>query len=713
MTEKVILIGNPNVGKTTLYNNLTGSFEHTGNWHGVTVDKKEKRVSHLGKTFDIIDLPGLYSLSSFSFDEQVAIDYLFENRGTIINVVDANVIERNLYLTLSLIERGFSPCLFVNFVREVREKGNVYDFKKLSEILNLKIFTDEKNSKNLLENLSNLSDERPLHFVTLPYLSQLPLEEIREILSAEQLKKVGASENFLFIKILEQNENVINSLNLTQIQHKKLNRILSREDFLTKIASLRFDFIAKIMEEITLKKGDAVYGKHKIDKIILNKILCLPLFFCIMFGIFFFTFSSVGALLSNSLKALFDLLALPLKDLLVSINSPLWVVALFSDGIVSGVGGLLSFIPQIVLLFLFLSLLEDSGYMSRLAFSLEEIFYKFGLSGKSIFTLLMSFGCSTTAVMTARNIEDINTKLKTALLTPYMSCSAKLPIYAVIGGAFFGKGNILLIILMYVLGLLVALAVASFLNHGLLKSGERSFILEFPPYRLPSFRRVYTVIWQNCKAFVLKVATILLSFSVIVWILQNFTFTFAFVPNASGEMSMLETIGRFLSVFFAPIGLGNYGIVISLVVGVMAKEMVVATMAIINKIPNTTHFNDQLGASFFSTNSVIFFTPITAVVMMVFSLLYMPCISTIAVLRQEIGLKWTIFACFLQFSIAYVLCFLLFNFATGTLIAKFLIGFTVLFSTALLLIFSKKLAGKKSFCPYAQSNCNKCFSSNN
>ncbi|NCB48581.1 MAG: ferrous iron transport protein B [Clostridia bacterium] len=708
MSEKLMLVGNPNVGKTTLFNCLSNSFEHTGNWHGVTVDKKEKQIECLGKKFDLVDLPGLYSLSSFSFEEQVSIDYIQKNSGIVIDVVDGNVLQRNLYLTLGLLEMNISPVIFVNFAKEIKEKGTIYDYKKLSQILGVCVISiDKKIEKNLLEKLTKKFE----NFSTpLPYLCKLPLDEIKEILTKEQMQIFYGKENFLCIKILEQDESVFEKINLTEIQKKRVNRIIEKEDFLSKIASLRFEYISQIMKEITVKKGESVYGKHKIDKIILNKFLCFPIFLLILFGIFFITFSSVGSFLSQGLKELFDLVAIPTKQFLISINSPIWVVGLFSTAIISGVGGLLSFIPQIVLLFLFLSLLEDSGYMSRLAFSFEEIFYKFGLSGKSIFTILMSLGCSTTAVMTARNIEDKNTKLKTAMLTPYMSCSAKLPIYAVIGGSFFGKGNILVIISMYVLGLIVALIVSNILNRGKLRSGERSFILEFPQYRLPNFRRVFSVIWQNCKTFVVKVSTILLSFSVIVWILQNFSFSFIYVPTSTYAVSMLETVGKWLCFIFVPIGLGNYGIVVSLLVGVMAKEMVVATMAIINKVPNSNNFDEQLGSSFLSSGFVITFSPVTAIVMMVFSLLYLPCVSTMAVLRQEIGLKWTLFACTLQFSIAYGICFLIYNFATGSAVFKFLIGFLVLLGTFLLLIFSKKTCEKCSTCNF---NCKKCFLLNN
>lgn len=704
--EKIVLIGNPNVGKTTLYNKLTKSFEHTGNWHGVTVDERSKKVVFDGKQLEIVDVPGLYSLTSYSFEEQVSIDYIFNNSCKIINICDANVLERNLYLTLQLIEAGFSPTLLINFDKEIRKKGIEYNYNKLSKNIGLNIV---KNDYNLKENLFNASSNYSKNNNNLPYLDNLPIREILNLLSSIQLKSINVKKEFLAIKILENDLNIQEKLNLTDNQKKQIKRIVEKKDYLTYISSLRYNYISEILKNCVIKSKPFVYGKFALDKIVLNKFLCLPIFLLILFAIFYITFSSVGAYLSEILKLCIDkFIGVPINNFLIKINAPSWVVGLFANGIISGVGGLLSFIPQIVLLFLFLSLLEDSGYMSRLAFSFEDIFYKFGLSGKSIFTILMSFGCTTTAVLTARNIEDRNTKIKTAMISPYMSCSAKLPIYAVIGGAFFGKGNILIIILMYLIGVLVGLAISNILSKKFLKSGERSFILEFPPYRMPSFKQIMLTIWQNIKLFVIKVATILLSFSVIVWILQNFSFRFEYVSSTQNSISMLQTLGSMLCILFKPIGLDNWGIVVSLLVGVMAKEMVVGTMAIINKVPNTPDFDRQLGLSLLASTYVINFSPLTALIMMIFSLLYMPCISTIAVLKKEIGLKLTIITCILQFSVAYLICFVIYQFAIGSIIAKILISLAVLTFVIVIFTVSHKISKKKGFCGYKCKNCTNC-----
>lgn len=706
MKNEIALIGNPNVGKTTLFNTLTKSFEHTGNWHGVTVDKKEKIFEYEGQSYNIVDVPGLYSLTSFSFEEQVSINYLLTNDSYIINICDANVLGRNLYLTLQLLEMGKNPILVINFDKEIKKKGIVFDYEKLSRLLNLDIIINDKLIKSKLTHKIKTTQKNAK--LRLEYIKNLPIDEILSILTQKQVSLFNVNKEFIALKLLEKDEKIRSGLNLSDVQEKKLNAILNRADFMTRLAQLRYEYIDSIISSCLISYKEQTYGKFKIDNLILNKFLALPLFFLILFLIFYITFSSVGAYLSEGLNYLIDnFIGVPITNLLTKINAPNWIIGLFSNGIIASVGGLLSFIPQIVLLFLFLSLLEESGYMSRLAFLFEDLFYKFGLSGKSIFTILMSFGCTTSAVLTSRNIEDKNTKIKTAMISPYMSCSAKLPIYAVIGGAFFGKGNIFIIVLMYILGVFVGLIVSNLLSKTGLKSSERSFILEFPPYRRPSFQQIGIVILQNCKSFVVKVSTILLSFSVIVWILQNFTFNFTYLPNASSGVSMLQTIGEYLSIIFRPIGLDNWGIVVSLIVGVMAKEMVVGTMAIINKIPNSTNFESDLGLSFITSGFVISFTPQTAIIMIVFSLLYMPCISTIAVLKKEIGIKYTCLACFLQFSIAYIICFVLYQILTGSILSKIVLSLSVIVLITLLFIISKKIAKKKGACGFNCKDCKK------
>ena len=701
----ISLVGNPNVGKTFFYNMLTSSFEHTGNWHGVTVDKKEKSISVEDVKYNIVDLPGIYSMTSYSFEEQVSIDYLLKFPTQIINICDANVLSRNLYLTLQLLESKLNPTLLINFDKEVQRHGKRYNYKALSNILNVKVVVNNYSSKELaIKDINNLFPSKTKH--DLPYIKHLPISDVLAVLTPIQKQMYNGKEDFVAIKILEQDENVLSSLNLSDEQKKIIYLISERKNYVEYIASLRYQFIDDLMQKITVKHHDYVYGKFFLDKFILNKFLCVPIFFAIIFAIFYITFSSVGSYLSECLKSFIDsFIGAPIEKWLVCINAPNWIIGLFSGGLINGVGGLVSFIPQVVLLFFFLSLLEDSGYISRLSFCFEDIFYKFGLSGKSIFTLLMSFGCTTSSILTARTIEDKNTKIKTVIASPYMSCSAKLPIYAVIGGAFFGKGNILIIVLLYLLGIIVSLFVSSFLGKNLLPSGNRSFILEFPPYRFPNIKRVVVVILENCKAFLVKVSTILLSFSVIVWIMQNFSFSFKYVPDYVGVKSMLQTIGSFLAPLFAPIGLNNWGIVVSLIVGVMAKEMIVGTMAIINKVPATADFDKQLGLSMMTGTFAIALNPTTAIIMMIFSLLYFPCISTIAVMKKEIGFKWTFIACLIQFALSYCICFVVYNILSGGALAHILLFSALTLLVIFILLKSIKYSRTHSSCLSCPHKC--------
>lgn len=701
----IFLVGNPNVGKTTIFNKLTKSFEHTGNWHGVTVDSKEKMVKYKNMNFNFVDLPGLYNLSSYSFEEEVSVQEIYKNKNKLFfNVCDCNLLHKNLYLTLCLLEFGIRPIVILNFFEEAKKHSIFIDKQKLSKSLNLTIINDlnldycydlTKNS------VTKKSD------IILPYLKSLPIEKIANIIDKNFTYLKDFNKEFVCIKVLEEDENIINKLSLSKEQTTKINKIKLVENYKELIAKLRYDYIKTILDNCIKRDESYVYGKSKIDKIILNKFLSIPIFVLIMIGIFYLTFSSVGLYLSTFFKNLIDKLFEPIILFITRQNFPNFLIGLVSS-IINSVGGILSFIPQIVVLFLFLSILEDSGYMSRLAFCLEDVLHSFGLSGKSVYTIIMSFGCSTTAVLTSRTIEDKNTKVKTAIICPYLSCSAKLPIYAVICGAFFSKHNFFIIVLLYLLGVIVALVVSLLLNRTSLKSGEKSLILEFPPYRKPSFNRTFKLIIENCKSFIAKVGTIILSFSIIVYILQNFSFDFCYVPNVLNKKSILQVVCEFLSPIFKPIGLNNWGIVACLLVGILAKEMVVGTMAIINKIPNTSNFEKDLGLSLMSSGFVISFTPITAIIFMVFSLLYLPCISTFSVMRKEIGFKRTVLSSLTQFLICYVFCFVLYNFLVSSYILKLLIILlTILLSVVLFKALNKSNFKWHNKCKNCTMRCQK------
>ncbi len=665
---KILLVGNPNTGKTTLFNSLTKSNEHVGNWHGVTVSEKEKPFSAFEKKFVLVDLPGLYSLTPLSYEEEVASKYIFENSSCpIINICDINNLKRNLFLTLQLKEVSSEIILFVNTFQNIKNNKTLKEKIKQAESalkkLDIKFFIGNAENKKDIQKFKKL-------------LLNLKLNTNNQIKKIENKYKKENNLNFL-------HEN--------------------REAFL-KINSC---FGSEI-------KGERAYGNSKLDKILLNKYLALPIFFGILFLVFYLTFFSLGAALSDLLRELIqNVIGGQIVSWLRSVCSVAWVVDLVETGIIGGVGSILSFLPQVILLFFFLSLIEDSGYLARVAFLFEDIFAKVGLSGKSVYSLLMGFGCSTTAALTARNMEDKNAKIKTAILTPYMSCSAKLPIYAVIGGAFFGASNVLIIFGLYMLGVVVAILLSLFLEQKVLKSKAQSFILEFPAYRLPSIKRTFNILWENVKLFLIRIGTVIFSLNLIVWLLQSFSFGFKFVPTEGGT-SMLKAIGTVIAPIFVPLGFGNWGAASALVAGLAAKEIIVSSIAMFNGVDVLgDSMKSQTMRSITSPLSVVFFTPASALSFMVFCLLYSPCLATISVFKKEIGGRWTAISVALQFAIAYILALLTYNIyrlveGLGAVNSIFIfLGLGLIIICSCYLYFKFK---KRNFCSYCKdkSSCKNC-----
>ena len=665
---KILLVGNPNTGKTTLFNSLTKSSEHVGNWHGVTVSEKEKPFSAFEKKFVLVDLPGLYSLTPLSYEEEVASKYIFENNSCpIINICDINNLKRNLFLTLQLKEISSEVILFLNTFQNIKNN------KKLKEKI--------KQSENALKKLG-------VKFF------------------------IGNAENK---KDIEKFKKMILNLKLnSNNQIKKIEKKFKKENNLNFLKENRETFL-KINSLFNLEiKEERAYGNSKLDSILLNKYFALPIFFGILFLVFYLTFFSLGAALSDLLRDLIqNVIGGQIVSWLKSVCNVAWVVDLVETGIIGGVGSILSFLPQVILLFFFLSLIEDSGYLARVAFLFEDIFAKVGLSGKSVYSLLMGFGCSTTAALTARNMEDKNAKIKTAILTPYMSCSAKLPIYAVIGGAFFGASNVLIIFGLYMLGVVVAILLSLLLEQKVLKSKAQSFILEFPAYRLPSIKRTFKILWENVKLFLIRIGTVIFSLNLIVWVLQSFSFGFKFVPTEGGT-SMLKAIGTVIAPIFVPLGFGNWGAASALVAGLAAKEIIVSSIAMFNGVDVLgDSIKSQTMRSITSPLSVVFFTPASALSFMVFCLLYSPCLATISVFKKEIGGKWTTISVVIQFAIAYILALLTYNIyrlveGVGAVNSIFIFFGIGLILVCLFYLYLK--LKKRNFCSYCKdkSSCKNC-----
>lgn len=670
-SEKLLLVGNPNTGKTTLFNSLTRSNEHVGNWHGVTVSEKEKVFRAENKQYVLVDLPGLYSLTPLSYEEEVASQYIFNNSScTVINICDINNLKRNLFLTLQLQEFS-NVIVFVNTFKNVKKKDKKLN-QKIEEIKNA------LNKLKLNYFIGNAENKKDIN------------------LFKKELNKIKKQEKIFNLEKIKEKYNKNSNLNF-EIENSK-----------------KFRYINSFFKQ---KKDEEAYGSSKLDKIFLNKFLALPIFFGILFLVFYLTFFSLGAWLSDLLRTLIqDLIGGQIVSWLKSVCDVAWVVDLVETGIIGGVGSILSFLPQIILLFFFLSLIEDSGYLARIAFLFEDVFAKVGLSGKSVYSLLMGFGCSTTAALTARNMEDENAKIKTALLTPYMSCSAKLPIYAVIGGAFFGATNVFVIFGLYMLGVFVAILLSLALEKKVLKSKEQSFILEFPAYRIPSIKRVLKILWENVKLFLARIGTVIFSLNIVVWLLQSFSFGFKFVPTEGGT-SMLETIGGIVAPIFIPLGFGNWGATSALIAGLAAKEIIVSSIAMFNGVNvSGDNLNNQTMRSITDPLAAVYFTPASALSFMIFCLLYSPCLATISVFKKEIGKKWTWISILLQFAIAYLVALVAYN--TYRLVE--IVGavnsiwiFLGLFAIGISIYFLIIKIKQKKFCNYDCSNCNKCKKKSN
>lgn len=696
----VNLVGNANTGKTTLFNSLTGAKEHVGNWHGVTVEEKARRYSFKGQEINIVDLPGIYSLTSLSYEEKVAVDYILKDpTRPVVNICDASNLQRNLYLTLGLMELGVPIVLAVNQI----DKKPLYkiDYAGLERQLGIKVVPinagDKKSLTMLNEEIVSLKSKN-VDYKKPEYISSFKLDKniLRGKVDDDLL-------DFYSIKLLEKDEEVIKKFKLDA---------KSLPDRIEEVAKARYDYIDKILASCLTSVGE-VYGRSKFDKIVMNRFLAFPIFLCFLAVAFYLTFFSIGAWCSDGLSFVLDAAFKPILGWLVGLfGQGSAIVSFFEVAIMGGLGSILGFLPQVALLFLFLSILEDSGYLSRVAFVFEDILGKVGLSGKSVYTLLMGFGCSTTAVLTARNMEDKNSKIKTGLLTPYMSCSAKFPIYAVLGGAFFGASNIFVILGLYLLGVAVAITLSFVLEKTLLKSKEQTFILEFPPYRSMSCKRVFSVLWDNVKLFLIRVGTLIISMNVIVWILGNFSFTFAYVPNAGGA-SMLESLGKILSPIFIPLGFGSWGLVSALIAGLIAKEVIVSSIAMFNHVDEAT--GGDIQASIKDPTSAVFFTSPAAVLSyLVFSLLYFPCLATTSVLSKEIGKKWTFIGIVIEFFVAYFVAMIVYNIARAIEIfgfAKVFVAFIIAVIIICAIVFLVKFLKKGKGCPYknkCSKNCKKC-----
>ncbi len=657
--HKMALTGNPNCGKTTLFNVLTGSNQYVGNWAGVTVEKKTG-ISKIGHSA-IVDLPGIYSLSPYSMEEVITRDYIIDEKPeVIINIIDGTNIERNLYLTIQLLELGRPMVIAVNMIDEVRDRGDKIDCDKLSYLLGATVIPISAKKGENIEKIIRVAEQSahkkmPPNKIQYDTYTQNAINDIIVLLSEKNLGDIPYS--FYAPKLLEGDGELVEKLGLDETEKAKLDQIVKKYeshselgDRETMLADARYKFIEKIVSQCVVKnsKAGSLSVSDKIDLVVTNRILAIPVFLLVMFIMFSLTFGPIGTFFSDLVDKLFsDLLSPAVSSFLLSANAPQWTHSLLVDAVIGGIGGILVFLPQIAILFLFLSFLEDSGYMARAAFIMDRFLRKLGLSGKSFIPMLMGFGCTTPAVMATRTLENEKDRRLTIILTPFMSCGARLPIYALFAGAFFPQNQGLVVFSMYVLGIIVAIASGIILKKTLFRGNQAPFVMELPAYRLPSISTILLHVWEKTKGFLVKAGTIIFAMSVVIWFLQNFSFNLSFISDS--ESSILASLGKLLAPIFAPLGFGNWQSAVALITGLVAKESVVSTLTVLYS---------GLGLPVGEALKTVF-TPACAYGFMVFTLLYTPCISAFATIKREMNsAKWTTFTLVFQIAVAYLFAFI-------------------------------------------------------
>lgn len=664
MDKKTIAImGNPNSGKTTLFNKLTGSNQHVGNWPGVTVDRKTGLLTHAGKRVEIVDLPGIYSLSPYTQEEIIAREFvLSDGLDGILNIVDAMNIERNLYLTMQLIALGLPMVIALNFIDDCRVQGIQIDCKNLSDALGVRVIPiSARRGENMQALLDAVAGEMQPPTRQPAYLHGVgaAIRQVSALLTPLPLRR--ESLPFYAAKLLEGDGHVHRSVTLPESVAREIRQIASglhshqnSTDNQMIMADALYDFIETAVAKSYRRPLHApLTMTERIDRVVMNKWLALPIFALLMIIMFLTTFGPVGSFFMDGLDALIqDHLSPLVEALLLQAGASDWIIGLICDGIIGGVGGVVSFLPQIIILFFFLSLLEDTGYLARIAFIMDTLLRKIGLSGKSFVPMLMGFGCTTPAVMAARTMENEKDRRMTIMLTPFMSCGAKLPVYALFAGVFFPGYAGLVTISLYVLGIVMAIVAGFILKKTVFRGVSSGFVLELPTYRMPSFKGTVRNLLTRAKDFLTKAGTIIFLMSILIWLLQNFTPTLAVAESSSD--SILGHLGKLIAPVFTPLGFGFWEAAVSLLAGLVAKEAVVSTMSVL--------FATGGDSAMLSTLLASAFTPLSAYCFLVFTLLYVPCMSAFATIKREMGSwRWALGSAAFQTGLAWLTAFVIYT----------------------------------------------------
>lgn len=634
------LVGNQNCGKTTLFNQLTGSNQHVGNFPGVTIEHKIGQIVGW-KNYDLVDLPGIYSIRPYSGEEKVSRDFIIERKpDAIINIVDATNIERNLYLTLQLIEMGKPMVLALNMMDELLGNHGSVDIQKLSDRLGIPVVPISAAKNDGVDELMRVVAETAENAVKprrIDFCSAGPVHRCIHTVShvvEDHADKIGVPSRFAATRVIEEDAEIISALKLSDNELELIGHaVLEMEnegglDRNAALAEMRYRFIEAVCSECVIKAQESkeMLRSVKIDKVLTNKYLAIPMFIAIMGFIFWMTFSVLGKWLS-------DLLALGIDEVTALVDNALTdyglnpvIHSLVIDGVFAGVGSMLSFLPIIVVLFFFLAILEDTGYMSRVAFVMDKLLRRIGLSGRSFVPMLIGFGCSVPAIMATRTLSSERDRKMTMLLIPFMSCSAKIPIYAVFTAAFFPDHGGLVMTCLYVFGMLVGIIAAKVLSKTAFTGKPVPFVMELPNYRMPSLKSVLLLMWEKAWDFIRRAFTVIFAATIVIWFLQHFDVRLNVVGEGSTD-SLLAIIGTWIAPVFAPLGFGDWRVATALLTGLMAKEAVISTLGVLMNV----------GANLGSAALGGVFTLPSAVSFLVFCLLYTPCVAALAALRRELG----------------------------------------------------------------------------